>query len=110
MSLREMSQPSGPAEPFDAYLFLVIHRNGQSLYLKGSPDAHTQQQKAMRLAFDMLDPRPRSTCSTPGQFVVQPHVHCKEQFDVTLYLLTDSPFSRHCGCVHTSSNEVRERR
>ena len=31
-------------------------------------------------------------------------------FDVTLYLLTDSPLSRLCGCMHTSSNEVHERR
>lgn len=46
MSLGEMSQPSGPAEPFDAYL----------------------------------------------------------------YLLTDPPFSRLCRCMHTSSNEVHERR
>ena len=35
---------------------------------------------------------------------------CKEPFDVTLYLLTDSPLSRLCGCMHTSSNEVHERR
>ncbi len=33
-----------------------------------------------------------------------------QPFDVTLYLLTDSPLSRLCGCMHTSSNEVHERR
>ena len=56
MSLGEMSQPSGSAQPLEAHLYLVTYRNGQPLY----PDALTQQQTAMHPVFRHARPQASS--------------------------------------------------